>query len=521
MTTLQPFEPACDDAHDDHESNAQEDGESKRTSWTQRFLKALRRLMRSNAAVTWMVCLVAAAILGHRYRKRISGRIVTTLALLLSSSSKKDKTGYQSASESALSHLWEVIQDRVVQKVLLSGSSVVYYKTKNDSEWRRTRLPPNQPQMLRDIVQGLSRAGCSNVQVLPESLLSRLSSPLLAALPFVYLAFLYRMVQHFSNQHSSISSDSSNNKTQGQSHNATTFADVAGLDSILPDVSEIVQYLRNPAAYQALGAKPPRGILLHGPPGCGKTLIARAVAGEAAVDAFCACNASDFVEVFVGRGAARVRHLFQQLRQEAIRSACSGSCYWWQRWWLSSSSMSRQTSLSSRAVSTALLFIDELDALAKTRSVLSSSDEREQTLMQLLTEMDGFDTDDKTSSVRIVVMAASNRPDILDPAILRRFDRQIHVNYPDLAGRQAILQRHAKAIRWRDRIDWKTLATATAGWSGSDLRNVVNEAALLAVRDQSRVVLQSHLEGAIAKFQASRASSSRSSLSSLFPVELS
>ena len=174
--------------------------------------------------------------------------------------------------------------------------------------------------------------------------------------------------------------------------------------------------------------------------------------------------------------------------------------------------------MPSLPVATGLLFIDELDALAKTRSVLSSSDEREQTLMQLLTEMDGFASgNEMDADVRIVVLGASNRPDILDPAVIRRFDRQIHVDYPDATGRQAILKRHARAIRWQEPVDWAALAACTAGWSGSDLRNVVNEAALLAVRDKSTVVAQSHLESAIRKHQASRASSQKSSLAAFLP----
>lgn len=281
-----------------------------------------------------------------------------------------------------------------------------------------------------------------------------------------------------------------------------------------------------------------------------QTLLAKAVAGEADVDAFCACSASDFVEVFVGRGAARVRHLFAQLRQRARqhRNRTKGSIGWWSfppwlvryyhgisrdGWWSSSSSSpwpfggTNRRRRSSRPA-TALLFVDELDALAKTRSVLSSSDEREQTLMQLLTEMDGFDTnnnnnksnqhqdEDTDDDVTLVVLAASNRPDILDPAILRRFGRQILVDYPDTDGRVAILKRHARHIHVdpNTEMDWQALATATAGWSGSDLRNVVNEAALLAVRSQSTAVSQAHFERAIQKFRVSRASAQRSTLPS-------
>lgn len=486
------------------------------STWVERLMQRLRRLIRNQRGVSWVVFLVVAAILGSRYRKIITSKL-SALALALASSQPK-RPGYRKANESALSHLWDAIRSKLVQKVLLSSSSsIVYYKANNSDGWQRTRLPPNQPQMVQDVIEKLSEAGCSDVQVLPESTLSRFASPLLAALPFVYLGVLYRMVQHFSNQHNNLSSDSKSSLSDAASgQSTTTFADVAGLDAILPDVTEIVHYLQNPASFQALGARPPRGILLYGPPGCGKTLIARAVAGEAAVDAFVACNASDFVEVFVGRGAARVRHLFQQLRQQARTAASRGN--WWQR--LLSLPTNTTSSSPTARPATGLLFIDELDALAKTRSVLSSSDEREQTLMQLLTEMDGFVTHDDhgKNPIAIVVLAASNRADILDPAILRRFDRHIHVDYPDSAGRQAILQRHARGIRLQaDAVDWTTLASNTSGMTGSDLRNVVNEAALLAVRSQDSAVRQIHLEQAISKQQKAKASSQRSTMSQLIP----
>lgn len=518
--------------------NGAQESDSERLTWPQRILQKLRRFVRRPGGVTWAVLLLVAAVLGRSYRKRISSAVGLTIPY----SSSRKRFDYRNADESALSHLWEAIRNKLVQKVLLSGSSsIVYYKAKNNQgAWRRTRLPPNQPQMVKDVMERLSEAGCSDVQVLPESLISRFASPFVAALPFIYLGLLYRMVQHFSNQHSSISSDStSSSKTDASTRQSnTTFADVAGLDSILPDVSEIVHYLQNPTAFRALGARPPRGILLYGPPGCGKTLLARAVAGEAAVDAFVACNASDFVEVFVGRGAARVRHLFQQLRQQA--RAAATRAHWWQRLWSTcvkddnninggggGGGGSANNKDNTHRPATALLFIDELDALAKTRSVLSSSDEREQTLMQLLTEMDGFSTrnddGDKNPPVTIVVLAASNRADVLDPAILRRFDRHIHVDYPDAQGRQAILQRHARGVRLEDSktgacVDWAALAAMSPGMSGSDLRNVVNEAALLAVRSQSSAVRQTHFEQAIHKHKKARASSQRSTLAQFVPL---
>lgn len=212
--------------------------------------------------------------------------------------------------------------------------------------------------------------------------------------------------------------------------------------------------------------------------GTGKTLLAQAVAGEASVDCFLACSASDFVELYVGRGASRIRSLFQTVRREATRNRRR----WWDFW-----------SPPDERPCSAILFIDELDALAKTRSSLGSNDEREQTLNQLLTEMDGFQH--SKEEVTIIVMAASNRADVLDPAILRRFDRRVHVGYPDVKGRAAILRVHARRVALAGSINWESLADLSANLSGVDLRNVVNEAALLAVRDNSKVS-QSHLEQA-------------------------
>ncbi|EEC51941.1 predicted protein, partial [Phaeodactylum tricornutum CCAP 1055/1] len=265
----------------------------------------------------------------------------------------------------------------------------------------------------------------------------------------------------------------------------TTFRDVAGIDSVLLEVAEVVSFLREPALYKSVGAQAPRGILLYGPPGSGKTLLARATAGEACVDSFIACSASDFVEMYVGRGAARVRSIFDKARTEARRKHGIGA------WWnvlLHPSKKDRKPC--------AILFIDELDALAKTRSTLSSNDEREQTLNQLLTEMDGFTLN---SDVTLVVMAATNRADILDPAVLRRFDRQIEVGYPDAVGRKSILMVHQHAIKTSNSIDWERLASdaMTVNFSGADLRNVVNEAALLAVRENCLAVQQNHLEHAV------------------------
>lgn len=246
----------------------------------------------------------------------------------------------------------------------------------------------------------------------------------------------------------------------------TRFADVAGVDEAKEELVEVVSFLKTPQKYTDIGGKIPRGVLLVGPPGTGKTLLARAVAGEAGVTFF-RMSGADFVEMFVGVGAARVRDLFKQARSKA-------PC---------------------------IVFIDELDAIGKSRinNIGGGNDEREQTLNQLLVEMDGFDP---TSG--LIILAATNRPDVLDPALLRpgRFDRQVLVDKPDLAGREAILRIHSHGVRLAQEVDLGTVARSTSGFSGADLANIVNEAALLAVRAGRKLVAQIDFGEALEKIVA-------------------
>ena len=243
----------------------------------------------------------------------------------------------------------------------------------------------------------------------------------------------------------------------------TTFADVAGVDEAKAELVEVVDFLRNPQKYQRLGGRIPKGVLIVGPPGSGKTLLARAVAGEADVPFFF-LSGSEFVEMFVGVGAARVRDLFEQAKEKA-------PC---------------------------IVFIDELDAIGKSRAgatgFVGGHDEREQTLNQLLVEMDGFD-----SSKGVIIMAATNRPEVLDAALLRagRFDRQVLVDRPDVRGREAILRVHARHVRLAPEVSLQVIAARTPGFAGADLANILNEAALLAARKGKESVEQADLEEAI------------------------
>ena len=253
----------------------------------------------------------------------------------------------------------------------------------------------------------------------------------------------------------------SNAKVYVEAQTGKSFADVAGQDEAKEALMELVDFLHNPGKYKDIGANMPKGALLVGPPGTGKTLLAKAVAGEAKVPFF-SISGSEFVEMFVGMGAARVRDLFKQAQEKA-------PC---------------------------IVFIDEIDAIGKRRDSgqFGGNDEREQTLNQLLSEMDGFD-----GSKGVVILAATNRPESLDKALLRpgRFDRRIPVELPDLQGREAILRVHAKGVKMADNIDFKALARATAGASGAELANIVNEGALRAVKLERQVVEQADLEESI------------------------
>ena len=303
-----------------------------------------------------------------------------------------------------------------------------------------------------------------NVSVPKQSLLV---SFLFSIFPILLIGFLFFfLMSNAQGGNKVFSFGKSRAKLQDNDVPQNTFADVAGADEAIAELEEIKDFLANPAKYALLGAKIPKGVLLYGPPGTGKTLLARAVAGEAKVP-FYSISGSDFVEMFVGVGAARVRDLFTQAKANAP----------------------------------AIVFVDEIDAVGRQRGagMGGGHDEREQTLNQLLVEMDGFET-----GGQVILIAATNRPDVLDPALLRpgRFDRQIAVDRPDLKGREEILKVHAKTKPLSDEVELLNYARRTPGFTGADLANVLNEAALLAAREEKKVISNLQIDEAIDRVMA-------------------
>ena len=319
-------------------------------------------------------------------------------------------------------------------------------------------------QTLDRLQQRLSDKGIAHEFVEPQPEWHSLAYLLIFSLLFI--AFFVWMFRRMGGAGSAMSFGRSRGKLYAQDDVGITFNDVAGIEEAVDELREVVEFLRTPGKYQALGGRIPRGVLLVGPPGTGKTLLAKAVAGEAGVPFF-GLSGSDFVEMFVGVGAARVRDMFQQAVQR----------------------------------SPAIIFIDELDALGKTRGsgMPGGHDEREQTLNALLVEMDGFGSDQS-----VIVMAATNRPETLDPALLRpgRFDRHVLVDRPDVKGREAILKVHATKIKMDETVDLHRLARITPGFVGADLANLVNEAALLAARNNKNKVTMVEFEDAVERVVA-------------------
>jgi cell division protease FtsH len=312
-----------------------------------------------------------------------------------------------------------------------------------------------------ELTQQILDAGVEDFEIDPEN--PSAFQWIIGLLPYVLLfgIFIFVMMQLQGGGNRVMQFGKAKAKQVTKDQPKVTFADVAGSDEAVEELEEIKDFLASPGKFRAMGAKIPKGVLLFGPPGTGKTLLARAVAGEAAVPFF-SISGSDFVEMFVGVGASRVRDLFEQ----------------------------------AKASGPAIIFIDEIDAVGRHRGagLGGGHDEREQTLNQLLVELDGFDV-----TTGVIVIAATNRPDILDPALLRpgRFDRQVVVDRPDLLGREAILEVHAKGKPLTDNIDLKALARQTPGFTGADLANLINEAALLSARGNADIITMVELEEAI------------------------
>ena len=354
-----------------------------------------------------------------------------------------------------------MVNEKKVDIVQIEGD-YIYFADKQETPGFYRTTTFDDP----DLVDRLLASGCTFGRVVQEQMSPILSFLLSWVVPIVIFIVLgqwisSRLMKKMGGGIPSMQFGKSNAKVYVESTTGIEFADVAGEDEAKEVLTEIVDFLHNPQKYQEIGASMPKGALLVGPPGTGKTLLAKAVAGEADVPFF-SISGSEFVEMFVGMGAAKVRDLFKQANEKA-------PC---------------------------IVFIDEIDTIGKKRDNggMSGNDEREQTLNQLLTEMDGFD-----GSKGVVILAATNRPDSLDAALLRpgRFDRRVPVELPDLQGREAILKVHAKKVKLGDDIDFNAIARAASGASGAELANMVNEAALKAVREGRQFVTQADLEESI------------------------
>ena len=368
----------------------------------------------------------------------------------------------RSIKEATYDEFLDTLDSGTVEEVNLEDD-VIYYSVKKGNEtqvYKTGRIKDSQE------VERLKDAGVKFSEEIPQKtspILSLLLSYIVPILIFVFIGnwLSKKMMSGISGgTGGAMSFGKSNAKIYVKSSTGIKFSDVAGEDEAKELLTEIVDYLHNPEKYREIGAAMPKGALLVGPPGTGKTLLAKAVAGEANVPFF-SISGSEFVEMFVGMGAAKVRDLFKQANEKA-------PC---------------------------IVFIDEIDTIGKKRDGnISGNDEREQTLNQLLTEMDGFD-----GSKGVVILAATNRPDSLDPALLRpgRFDRRIPVELPDLQGREEILKVHAKKIKVSDNVDFREIAKAASGASGAELANIVNEAALRAVRDRRKFATQADMEESI------------------------
>jgi cell division protease FtsH len=368
------------------------------------------------------------------------------------------------------------VEDGNVARASVGQNEIIYELKDQDANAKQPQIFRTNPVLDLELPKRLENNGVEFTAALPKSnWLGNILGWIVPPLIFVAI-WQFFLSRSAGGAQGALSLTKSRAKVYVEGDSTkVSFNDVAGVDEAKAELTEIVEFLKTPERYKAIGARIPRGVLLVGPPGTGKTLMAKAVAGEAGV-AFFSISGSEFVELFVGAGAARVRDLFEQAKQKA-------PC---------------------------IIFIDELDAIGKSRGgngFVGGNDEREQTLNQLLTEMDGFAAGDAT----VIVLAATNRPETLDPALLRpgRFDRQVLVDRPDLAGRQKILEIYAAKVKLDVEVDLKQIATRTPGFAGADLANLVNEAALLAARNQRETVTQADFNEAIERVIAGLEKKSR------------
>lgn len=358
-------------------------------------------------------------------------------------------------SEVVFSDFMDQVEQGQISEVVMSGDSIS--GTYSDGKAFQTTAPPKDPDLIK-----LLREKNVRIVVVPLEQTSWYMSILISWFPMLLLLgiWIFFMRQMQAGGGKAMSFGKSKARLLNDSKNKTTFKDVAGVDEAKEELHEIIEFLKEPQKFSKLGGKIPKGVLLVGPPGTGKTLLARAISGEASVP-FYSISGSDFVEMFVGVGASRVRDLFEQGKKN---SPC-------------------------------IIFIDEIDAVGRHRGagLGGGHDEREQTLNQLLVEMDGFENNEG-----VILIAATNRPDVLDPALLRpgRFDRQVTVSRPDVKGREGILKVHTSTVPLTDAVDLKIIARGTPGFTGADLANLVNEAALLAARDDKKAVAMDDFEEA-------------------------
>ncbi|MEO7478098.1 MAG: ATP-dependent zinc metalloprotease FtsH, partial [Lysobacteraceae bacterium] len=386
--------------------------------------------------------------------------IVAVVLLAVFKSFSQEPT--EATTEVAYSSFLDEMHSDAIKQVEFSGDTpsnvtMLSFVRKNGS--KGTTMGPED----KDLINDLNRHKVDFTQDKPSTGPSLLYL-VINFLPWIIFVgiFVYflRQMQQGGSGKGAMSFGRSRAKMQGEDQIKVTFADVAGCDEAKEEVGELVEFLRDPGKFQKLGGKIPRGVLMVGPPGTGKTLLARAIAGEAKVPFF-SISGSDFVEMFVGVGASRVRDMFEQAKKH---SPC-------------------------------IIFIDEIDAVGRHRGagLGGGHDEREQTLNALLVEMDGFE-----GTEGVIVIAATNRPDVLDPALLRpgRFDRQVVVGLPDVRGREQILQVHMRKVPMADDVKPMVIARGTPGFSGADLANLVNEAALFAARENAREVRMEHFDRA-------------------------